>query len=112
MYKHYIRSKFCIYKGRTGNYFDFPETLFYSTWIGESLLLSSFTGALHYVMCMHPCFAYYFLYSLFPLFSRALLHFLDPDKFKNKDDFVQNYKNLSSFNESEVGLNGFFILLP
>ncbi|XP_024019941.1 protein CHROMATIN REMODELING 5 isoform X1 [Morus notabilis] len=32
----------------------------------------------------------------------ALLHFLDPDKFKNKDDFVQNYKNLSSFNESEL----------
>lgn len=33
---------------------------------------------------------------------RALLHFLDPDKFKSKDDFVQNYKNLSSFNENEV----------
>ncbi|CAL1403659.1 unnamed protein product [Linum trigynum] len=32
----------------------------------------------------------------------ALLHFLDPDKFKNKDDFVQNYKNLSSFNENEL----------
>lgn len=32
----------------------------------------------------------------------ALLHFLDPDKFKNKDDFVQNYKNLSSFNEMEL----------
>ncbi|GMJ15524.1 chromatin remodeling 5 [Hibiscus trionum] len=32
----------------------------------------------------------------------ALLHFLDPDKFKSKDDFVQNYKNLSSFNEIEV----------
>ncbi|CAN6695040.1 unnamed protein product [Malus baccata var. baccata] len=32
----------------------------------------------------------------------ALLHFLDPDKFKNKDDFVQNYKNLSSFNEIEL----------
>ncbi|KAJ8560890.1 hypothetical protein K7X08_027080 [Anisodus acutangulus] len=32
----------------------------------------------------------------------ALLHFLDPDKFKSKDDFVQNYKNLSSFNELEL----------
>ncbi|XP_017982665.1 PREDICTED: protein CHROMATIN REMODELING 5 isoform X1 [Theobroma cacao] len=32
----------------------------------------------------------------------ALLHFLDPDKFKSKDDFVQNYKNLSSFNEIEL----------
>ncbi|KAJ4845979.1 Protein CHROMATIN REMODELING 5 [Turnera subulata] len=32
----------------------------------------------------------------------ALLHFLDSDKFKNKDDFVQNYKNLSSFNEIEL----------
>ncbi|PON97641.1 histone H3-K9 methyltransferase [Trema orientale] len=32
----------------------------------------------------------------------ALLHFLDPDKFRSKDDFVQNYKNLSSFNESEL----------
>ncbi|KAE8710591.1 Protein CHROMATIN REMODELING 5 [Hibiscus syriacus] len=32
----------------------------------------------------------------------ALLHFLDPDKFKSKDDFIQNYKNLSSFNEIEL----------
>ncbi|KAJ4969882.1 hypothetical protein NE237_002981 [Protea cynaroides] len=32
----------------------------------------------------------------------ALLHFLDSDKFKNKDDFVQKYKNLSSFNEIEL----------
>ncbi|KAF7120884.1 hypothetical protein RHSIM_Rhsim13G0216000 [Rhododendron simsii] len=32
----------------------------------------------------------------------ALLHFLDPHKFKSKDDFVQNYKNLSSFNEIEL----------
>lgn len=32
----------------------------------------------------------------------ALLHFLDCDKFKSKDDFVQNYKNLSSFNENEL----------
>ncbi|KAF5751614.1 Chromatin remodeling complex subunit isoform 1 [Tripterygium wilfordii] len=30
----------------------------------------------------------------------ALLHFLDPDKFKSRDDFVENYKNLSSFNEN------------
>uniref|UniRef100_A0A2P2MEX3 Protein CHROMATIN REMODELING 5 n=1 Tax=Rhizophora mucronata TaxID=61149 RepID=A0A2P2MEX3_RHIMU len=32
----------------------------------------------------------------------ALLHFLDHEKFKSKDDFVQNYKNLSSFNEIEL----------
>ncbi|CAK7331164.1 unnamed protein product [Dovyalis caffra] len=32
----------------------------------------------------------------------ALLHFLDPDKFRSKDDFVHNYKNLSSFNENEL----------
>uniref|UniRef100_A0A7N0SWY7 Protein CHROMATIN REMODELING 5 n=1 Tax=Kalanchoe fedtschenkoi TaxID=63787 RepID=A0A7N0SWY7_KALFE len=32
----------------------------------------------------------------------ALLHFLDPPKFRSKDDFVQNYKNLSSFNEKEL----------
>lgn len=32
----------------------------------------------------------------------ALLHFLDPAKFRSKDEFVQNYKNLSSFNETEL----------
>ncbi|EHA8587062.1 hypothetical protein COCNU_scaffold001363G000010 [Cocos nucifera] len=32
----------------------------------------------------------------------ALLHFLDPVKFNNKDDFVEKYKNLSSFNETEL----------
>ncbi|KAK1402796.1 Chromatin remodeling 5 [Heracleum sosnowskyi] len=32
----------------------------------------------------------------------ALLHFLDPNKFKGKDEFVQNYKNLSSFDENEL----------
>ncbi|XP_047321306.1 protein CHROMATIN REMODELING 5 isoform X2 [Impatiens glandulifera] len=32
----------------------------------------------------------------------ALLHFLDPHKFRSKDDFIQNYKNLSSFNENEL----------
>ncbi|KZV56479.1 protein CHROMATIN REMODELING 5 [Dorcoceras hygrometricum] len=32
----------------------------------------------------------------------ALLHFLDPEKFKMKDDFVRKYKNLSSFNEMEL----------
>ncbi|XP_072959846.1 protein CHROMATIN REMODELING 5 isoform X2 [Typha angustifolia] len=32
----------------------------------------------------------------------ALLHFLDPEKFNNKDDFVDRYKNLSSFNEIEL----------
>lgn len=34
--------------------------------------------------------------------DRALLHFLDPGKFSSKDDFVEKYKNLSSFNEFEV----------
>ncbi|KAJ6838441.1 protein CHROMATIN REMODELING 5-like isoform X1 [Iris pallida] len=33
----------------------------------------------------------------------ALLHFLDPVKFYSKDDFVEKYKNLSSFNEIELG---------
>ncbi|KAM0947843.1 putative DNA helicase chromatin remodeling SNF2 family [Dioscorea sansibarensis] len=32
----------------------------------------------------------------------ALLHFLDREKFINKDDFVERYKNLSSFNEIEL----------
>ncbi|KAL1152771.1 hypothetical protein V6Z11_A09G132200, partial [Gossypium hirsutum] len=32
----------------------------------------------------------------------ALLHFLDPHKFESKDDFVQNYKNLSTFDENEL----------
>ncbi|XP_058089085.1 protein CHROMATIN REMODELING 5-like [Magnolia sinica] len=32
----------------------------------------------------------------------ALLHFLDPKKFKNKGDFVEKYKNLSSFNDIEL----------
>ncbi|PKA67000.1 CHD3-type chromatin-remodeling factor PICKLE [Apostasia shenzhenica] len=32
----------------------------------------------------------------------ALLHFLDPGKFSSKDDFVDKYKNLSSFNEIEL----------
>ncbi|KAJ7558758.1 hypothetical protein O6H91_04G054500 [Diphasiastrum complanatum] len=32
----------------------------------------------------------------------ALLHFLDPEKFKNKDDFAERYKNLNSFNETEL----------
>lgn len=45
----------------------------------------------------------------YSLSDRALLHFLDPDKFKSKDDFVHNYKNLSSFNEIEVQL---YIYLP
>ena len=34
---------------------------------------------------------------------RALLHFLDGEKFKSKDDFVERYKNLNSFDEVEVG---------
>ncbi|XP_042385172.1 protein CHROMATIN REMODELING 5-like [Zingiber officinale] len=32
----------------------------------------------------------------------ALLHFLDPEKFSSKDDFVEKYKNLSSFNEIQL----------
>lgn len=53
------------------------------------------------------CYYWYQCYSSFCLFAtlfcyRALLHFLDHEKFKSKDDFVQNYKNLSSFNENEV----------
>lgn len=40
---------------------------------------------------------------------RALLHFLDPDKFRSKDEFVQKYKNLSSFNEIEVLVRPFMI---
>ncbi|KAK7300222.1 hypothetical protein RJT34_11062 [Clitoria ternatea] len=32
----------------------------------------------------------------------ALLHFLDSDKFRSKEEFIQNYKNLSSFNENEL----------
>jgi chromodomain-helicase-DNA-binding protein 1 len=32
----------------------------------------------------------------------ALLHFLDPSKFNSKDIFVERYKNLSSFNETEL----------
>jgi len=31
---------------------------------------------------------------------RALLHFLDQDKFRKKNDFVEKYKNLSSINEN------------
>ncbi|XP_078441863.1 chromatin remodeling 5 [Wolffia australiana] len=32
----------------------------------------------------------------------SLLHFLDSSKFNNKDEFVEKYKNLSSFNEIEL----------
>ncbi|KAF3777906.1 CHROMATIN REMODELING 5 protein [Nymphaea thermarum] len=32
----------------------------------------------------------------------ALLHFLEPEKFKNKEMFVERYKNLSSFDEIEL----------
>eukprot|EP00252_Welwitschia_mirabilis_P022955 TRINITY_DN6373_c0_g1_i2.p1 TRINITY_DN6373_c0_g1~~TRINITY_DN6373_c0_g1_i2.p1 ORF type:complete len:1772 (+),score=448.14 TRINITY_DN6373_c0_g1_i2:174-5489(+) len=32
----------------------------------------------------------------------ALLHFLDQDKFKHKEEFVEKYKNLSSINENEL----------
>lgn len=36
------------------------------------------------------------------LLLRALLHFLDSDKFKSKEHFTEHYKNLSSFDEKEV----------
>ncbi|KAA0039207.1 protein CHROMATIN REMODELING 5 isoform X2 [Cucumis melo var. makuwa] len=39
--------------------------------------------------------------GMFPL-SIALLHFLDPDNSKSKDDFIHNYKNLSLFDEIEL----------
>ncbi|CAK9238133.1 unnamed protein product [Sphagnum jensenii] len=32
----------------------------------------------------------------------ALLHFLDPEKFRSKDEFTEKYKNLSSFDEKEL----------
>lgn len=48
----------------------------------------------------------FFAFALFHFYlfilNRALLHFLDPDKFSSKDSFVQNYNNLGSFNETEV----------
>lgn len=50
----------------------------------------------------HMSFMFLYVFHLFLFPFRALLHFLDPEKFKSKDDFVQNYKNLSSFNENEV----------
>lgn len=59
------------------------------------------------------CFFHLSVYTVFCLlivfnfYIRALLHFLDPHKFNNKDDFVQNYKNLSSFNEIEVLFGSF-----
>lgn len=49
-----------------------------------------------------PLYSAPMINRLISVFCRALLHFLDPGKFKNKDEFVENYKNLSSFNESEV----------
>jgi chromodomain-helicase-DNA-binding protein 1 len=36
------------------------------------------------------------------MLDRALLHFLDHDKFRSKEEFIERYKNLSSFNEIEV----------
>uniref|UniRef100_A0A7N0TB68 Protein CHROMATIN REMODELING 5 n=2 Tax=Kalanchoe fedtschenkoi TaxID=63787 RepID=A0A7N0TB68_KALFE len=44
-----------------------------------------------------------------PCRTMALLHFLDPPKFRNKDDFVQYYKNLSSFNEKEARCLSLFL---
>lgn len=42
------------------------------------------------------------IFAEFILICRALLHFLDAAKFNSKDIFVEKYKNLSSFNETEV----------
>ena len=50
------------------------------------------------LFCLHGLIDFCF----FSKYARALLHFLDSDKFRSKDDFVHNYKNLSSFNEIEV----------
>lgn len=36
------------------------------------------------------------------LLLRALLHFLDSEKFNNKDQFTEHYKKLSLFDEKEV----------
>lgn len=41
----------------------------------------------------------------FCVLARALLHFLDSDKFKSKEQFTEHYKNLSSFDEKEVCCN-------
>lgn len=41
----------------------------------------------------------------FYVLARALLHFLDSDKFKSKEQFTEHYKNLSSFDEKEVCCN-------
>jgi hypothetical protein len=60
-------------------------------------------GLRHCIICYFRTFVLYsFDKRPISIFCRALLHFLDPGKFKNKDEFVENYKNLSSFNESEV----------
>jgi hypothetical protein len=44
----------------------------------------------------------HFLMLCWYLDPRALLHFLDPEKFRSKDEFTEKYKNLSSFDEKEV----------
>lgn len=36
------------------------------------------------------------------LIFRALLHFLDGEKFRSKEEFVERYKNLNTFDEVEV----------
>lgn len=60
----------------------------------------------HFSVSMVCC-----LLIVFNFYIRALLHFLDPYKFNNKDEFVQNYKNLSSFNEIEVLLDSFLFII-
>lgn len=57
------------------------------------------------------CFYSFLSSNSFNFYIRALLHFLDPYKFNNKDEFVQNYKNLSSFNEIEVLLDSFLFII-
>lgn len=47
-------------------------------------------------------FSSYFVSFSYLIFGRALLHFLDHDKFRSKEEFVERYKNLSSFDEIEV----------
>ncbi|KAJ6984629.1 protein CHROMATIN REMODELING 5-like isoform X2 [Populus alba x Populus x berolinensis] len=58
------------------------------------------------LLFLHSNFRNYPVPNLPPRYDNyeglALLHFLDPDKFRSKDDFVHNYKNLSSFNENEL----------
>lgn len=72
---------------------------------------SCLTGTASVQCCFHSSVSVVFcVLIVFNCYIRALLHFLDPYKFNNKDEFVQNYKNLSSFNEIEVLLDSFLFL--